>query len=222
MVYDFHTHSFLSDGVLSPVELIRRAVVKGYQAIAVTDHVGPGNMERVLKELIKECRLAEEYWPITAIPGVELTHVPAGSIPGLAREARDLGAELVVVHGETLVEPVEPGTNRAAVSCPLVDILAHPGLLTEEEAKLALANEVFIEITARGGHNVSNGHVARIGRKVGVKFVVDSDTHQPDNLLTESWAKTVAKGAGLDGAEVEKATVENPLQILEIVRKRRG
>lgn len=222
MVYDFHTHSFLSDGVLSPVELIRRAVVKGYQAIAVTDHVGPGNMERVLKELIKECRLAEEYWPITAIPGVELTHVPAGSIPGLAREARDLGAELVVVHGETLVEPVEPGTNRAAVSCPLVDILAHPGLLTEEEAKMALANEVFIEITARGGHNVSNGHVARIGRKVGVKFVVDSDTHQPDNLLTESWAKTVAKGAGLDGAEVEKATVENPLQILEIVRKRRG
>lgn len=222
MVYDFHTHSFLSDGELSPVELIRRAGVKGYQAIAVTDHVGPGNMERVLKELIKECRLAEKYWPITAIPGVELTHVPAGSIPGLAREARDLGAELVVVHGETLVEPVESGTNRAAVSCPLVDILAHPGLLTEEEAKMALANEVFIEITARGGHNVSNGHVVQIGRKVGVKFVVDSDTHQPDNLLTESWAKTVAKGAGLDEAEVEEATVENPLQILEIVRKRRG
>lgn len=222
MVYDFHTHSFLSDGELSPVELIRRAVVNGYKAIAITDHIGPGNMERVLKELIKECRLAEKYWPITAIPGVELTHVPAGSIADLAREARDLGAELVVVHGETPVEPVEPGTNRAAASCPLVDILAHPGLLTEEEAKMALANEVFIEITARGGHNVGNGHVAQIGRKVGVKFVVDSDTHQPDNLLTESWAKTVAKGAGLNGAEVEEATVENPLKILEIVRKRRG
>ncbi len=222
MVYDFHTHSFLSDGELSPVELIRRAVVNGYKAIAVTDHVGPGNMERVLKELIRECRLAEEYWPITAIPGVELTHVPAGSIPGLAQEARDLGAELVVVHGETLVEPVEPGTNRTAVSCPLVDILAHPGLLTEEEAKMAIANEVFIEITARGGHNVGNGHVVKIGRKVGVKFVVDSDTHQPDNLLTESWAKTVAKGAGLDESEAEKATVENPTKILEIVRKQRG
>lgn len=222
MVYDFHTHSFLSDGELSPVELIRRAVVNGYQAIAITDHVGPGNMERVLKELIKECRLAEEYWPITAIPGVELTHVPAGSIPDLAQEARNLGAELVVVHGETLVEPVEPGTNRSAASCRLVDILAHPGLLTEDEAKLAVANDVFIEITSRGGHNVGNGHVVKIGRKVGVKFVVDSDTHQPDNLLTGSWAMTVAKGAGLDGEEVEEATVENPLKILEIVRKRRG
>jgi len=84
MVYDFHTHTFLSDGKLSPVELIRRAVVNGYQAIAVTDHVGPGNMERVIKELIRECRIAEEYWPIKAIPGVELTHIPVGSIPVLA------------------------------------------------------------------------------------------------------------------------------------------
>ncbi|MGE5605020.1 MAG: histidinol phosphate phosphatase domain-containing protein, partial [Bacteroidota bacterium] len=97
MVYDFHTHSFLSDGELSPVELIRRATVNGYKAIAVTDHVGPGNMERVIRELIKECRLAEKHWPIMAIPGVELTHVPAGSIPDLTEEARNLGAELVVV-----------------------------------------------------------------------------------------------------------------------------
>lgn len=222
MVYDFHTHSFLSDGELSPVELIRRATVNGYKAIAVTDHVGPGNMERVIRELIKECRLAEKHWPIMAIPGVELTHVPAGSIPDLAEEARNLGAELVVVHGETLVEPVEPGTNRAAVSCKSVDILAHPGLLTEEEAQLAAANDVFVEITARGGHNVGNGHVVKVGRKAGVRFVIDSDTHQPGNLLTESWQKIVAKGAGLDDAEVEEATVGNPLRILEIVRKRRG
>ncbi len=221
MVYDFHTHSFLSDGELSPVELIRRAVVNGYQAIAVTDHVGPGNMERVLQELIKECRLAERYWPIIAIPGVELTHVPAESIPDLALEARKLGAELVVVHGETLVEPVEPGTNKAAVSCQAVDILAHPGLLNEEEAKLAAINNVFIEITARGGHNVGNGHVVKVGRKAGVKFVVDSDTHQPGNLLTESWAKVVAKGSGLDEAEVEEAVLQNPLKILELVHCRR-
>lgn len=221
MVYDFHTHSFLSDGELSPVELIRRAVVNGYKAIAVTDHVGPGNMERVLRELIIECRLAEKHWPITAIPGVELTHVPAASIPILAEETRNLGAELVVVHGETLVEPVEPGTNKAAVSCRAVDILAHPGLLTLEEAKMAAANGVLIEVTARGGHNVGNGHVVKVGREAGVKFIVNSDTHQPGNLLTESWAKTVAKGAGLDEAEVEEVVLRNPLQVLERVYSRR-
>ena len=54
-MYDFHTHTFLSDGVLSPVELIRRALDQGYRAIAVTDHVGLGNVEYVVKTLVIDC-----------------------------------------------------------------------------------------------------------------------------------------------------------------------
>ncbi|MDQ3700530.1 MAG: histidinol phosphate phosphatase domain-containing protein, partial [Chloroflexota bacterium] len=108
MLYDFHSHSFLSDGVLSPVELIRRAQVAGYAAIAVTDHAGPGNLEYVLDQLGRECEVASEHWPIIALPGVELTHVPAPAIAGLARRARAAGARIVVVHGETVAEPVEP------------------------------------------------------------------------------------------------------------------
>lgn len=222
MVYDFHTHTFLSDGELSPVELIRRAVVNGYHAIGVTDHVGPGNLERVIRELVKECRIARRYWKIDAIPGVELTHVPADSIAELALEARSYGAELVVVHGETLVEPVEPGTNLAAVSCREVDILAHPGYLSEEVARMAAQNGVLIEITARGGHNTGNGQIVQAGRAAGVAFVVDSDTHSPSNLLTAQWARTVACGAGLIGEEIEAAITGNPLKLLERIHGRRA
>jgi putative hydrolase len=221
MLYDFHTHSFLSDGELLPMELIRRAVAGGYQAIGVTDHVGPGNMERVIQELVKECRLAEKHWKIIAVPGVELTHVPAASIAGLARDARHYGAELVVVHGESLVEPVEPGTNRAALIAD-IDILAHPGLLSEEEALLAAENGVFLELSARGGHNTANGHVVKVGRAAGASFLINSDTHQPENLLTEKWAQAVALGAGLDEVEAEQALTINPLQLLERIQMRRG
>ena len=221
MIYDFHTHSFLSDGVLSPVELIRRALVNQYEAIAITDHAGPGNMRRVIAELIRECQIAEKYWKITAIPGVELTHVPAGSIAELAEEARQCGAQLVVVHGETLVEPVEPGTNLAAVSCKAVDILAHPGLLNSEEAELAVKNDIFIEITSRGGHNTSNGHVARVGREAGVKFLVNSDTHEPGNLLTDTRVRNVALGSGLLHAELDKVIKENPFGLLQRIESRR-
>jgi putative hydrolase len=219
MVYDFHTHSFLSDGVLLPMELIRRATVNGYAAIGITDHAAPSNLERIITELTRECRLVERYWPIQAIPGVELTHVPAGSIAELAAEARKLVAKLVVVHGETLVEPVEPGTNLAAASCKQVDILAHPGLLSIEAARLAAANGVYIEVTARGGHNVGNGHVVQIGRSAGVKLIVNSDSHEPEDLLTENWARIVAQGAGMDETEVEKAIVTHPLELLERIRK---
>ncbi len=88
MLYDFHTHTFLSDGVLLPIELIRRAAVAGYQAIGVTDHASAGNLRQVLEVLVAECRLAEKHWEIRALPGVELTHVPPEAISELAREAR--------------------------------------------------------------------------------------------------------------------------------------
>jgi len=88
------------------------------------------------------------------------------------------------VHGETIVEPVLRGTNRRRDLCPDVDILAHPGFLTDDDARLAAANGVFVEISARKGHAFANGHVANVGRAAGVRFLVNSDAHTPSDLLT--------------------------------------
>ncbi|MDP4230934.1 MAG: histidinol phosphate phosphatase domain-containing protein, partial [Bacteroidota bacterium] len=89
-----------------------------------------GSLERLIRETVEDCSIAREYWDIAAIRGVELTHLPARAIAEAAKRAKDLGAWIVVVHGETIVEPVEKGTNLAAVQSPDVDILAHPGLMT--------------------------------------------------------------------------------------------
>ena len=83
--------------------------------MAITDHVGHGNLEFVLKTLIKDCRVASDKWDILALPGVEITHTPKEDIDGLAQTAKEMGAKVVNVHGETIIEPVEPGTNMAAV-----------------------------------------------------------------------------------------------------------
>ncbi len=200
--------------MLSPVELIRRAWARGYNAIAVTDHVGPGNMETVLQQVIRDCEVCRRSWGILAIPGVELTHVPANAIPQLAHAAKQLGAKIVVVHGETIMEPVEPGTNLAAVTCPHVDILAHPGLLTLEEAGLAAQNNVYLEISARKGHSLTNGRVYKAGRVAGAKFLLDSDSHEPGDLLTEEFARKVALGAGLSEDELKEVLETNPQDLL--------
>ncbi|NLM37619.1 MAG: histidinol phosphate phosphatase domain-containing protein [Firmicutes bacterium] len=218
-ITDFHTHTFLSDGVLSPIELLHRAFLNGYQVIGLTDHVGLGTMERVLAELREERRLAEKYWALKILVGVELTHVPAAAVSELAKRAKHLGADLVVVHGETLVEPVEPGTDRAAVSCPEVDILAHPGLLTEEEAKLAAQNGVFLELSSRRGHSLANGHVAALARKTGAPLLINSDSHEPDDLLTWEFASRIGRGAGLDATELKQVMGEAPQRLL---RKLKG
>lgn len=220
-IFDFHTHSFLSDGVLSPIELIRRAQVAGYGAIAITDHVAHATLERVVEELKRDCRLAERYWEIRAFAGVEITHAPAESIGEIAKAARELGAEVVVVHGETVVEPVPEGTNLAAVECGWVDVLAHPGNLSVGEAQMAASNEVFLEITRRQGHCLTNGQVLRLALEAGAGVVLNSDAHEPDDLLEVGLAGRVVAGAGAEGSEINTILVENPRRLLQRLAARR-
>lgn len=219
MVYDFHMHTTLSDGALSPVELARRAVVNGYRVMAITDHAGLGGLGRLAQELGQDCELVRQHWGVLALPGVELTHVPAAAIPWAARLAREAGAWIVVVHGETLVEPVEEGTNLAAVTCPDVDVLAHPGLITRREVDLAAQNGVFLEISARRGHCLANGHVVKMAQAAGARLLVNSDHHDLD-LLTQEKAQKVALGAGLDSANLEEVLLINPRLLLERILAR--
>lgn len=215
MVYDFHTHSTLSDGALSPIELIRRAQVRNYKVIAITDHVGVGYLERIIKEIADDCALARQHWDIIAIPGVELTHLPPAAICEAAKRAKELGAWLVVVHGESIIEPVEKGTNSAALRCPYVDILAHPGLLTLEEAELAAANGIFLEISARKGHSLTNGHIAQLARLTGAKLLLNSDAHNPSDLLSPDLVRRIAQGAGLNEEESVEVLTINACALLE-------
>ncbi len=212
---DFHTHTIYSDGALLPSELLRRAAVMGHRALAITDHADASNLDGLISSLRRLREEQPDDFGIQLLIGVELTHVAPGSISGLARRAKVLGADLVVMHGETIVEPVTPGTNRAAIASPDVDLLAHPGLLTLEEARAAAERGCVIELTSRRGHSLSNGHVARVCAESGAAMVVNTDTHSPSDLIDFEFARTVAAAAGLDAAQVEAVTVANPEALLE-------
>lgn len=219
VLYDFHSHTFHSDGALSTAELIRRAVVKGYSAIAITDHVGVGSLKRVIQEVSDDCELARKHWNILAIPGVELTHLPHEAIDEVAGRAKELGAWIVVVHGESPVEPVAEGTNLAAVKSSHVDVLAHPGHMTAEVAELAAKNEVFIEITSRRGHCITNNHVAKVANEAGALMLLNSDTHDEDDLLSDALSVEVLSQAGINSGKFETILKHNPLKLLQKVRR---
>jgi len=203
-VYDLHTHTVLTDGEMLPVELVRRLSVLGYTLLGITDHADASNIEELIKAVRKLVPAAEEYGVIL-VPGVELTHVPPSMIPAMAREAKRLGAEIVVVHGETTLEPVAAGTNMAACSCKDVNVLAHPGFLTDDEAALACRNGVAIELTSRCGHNRTNGHVARVALAAGCRIVINSDARRARDLLDARAKKMIGMGAGLTSGHCEQA-----------------
>jgi histidinol phosphatase-like PHP family hydrolase len=193
---DLHTHCLFSDGELIPAELIRRAAAFGYEAIAITDHADASNYDFIIPRIVNVCTRMNRHRAIIAIPGIEITHVPPDDIAPLADEARALGAAIVIVHGETIVEPVAPGTNASALDAA-IDILAHPGLITDDDVRRAVAKGICLEITARSGHALANGHVARLALKYGARLVLNTDTHAPRDLITCETARQIAVGAGL-------------------------
>lgn len=211
---DLHMHSLFSDGELLPSELARRAEQLNHEAIAITDHIDASNVDN-LTQIQKAVDDINENWDINVILGAEITHTPVESIDKIARQARDLGAQIIVVHGETLNEPVIDGTNLAAVKSSNVDILAHPGLITQQEAEIALDNDIYIEITARNGHSISNGHVAKLCSEIGNKLLINTDTHSPDNIITFERSRIIGLGAGLSEQEVRKAIIDNPRELIE-------
>jgi histidinol phosphatase-like PHP family hydrolase len=215
---DLHTHTLLSDGLLLPMELVRRASIAGYEAIALTDHVDVSNIDFVIPRLLEVSRAITEDLQITVIAGVEITHVPPGLIGGLVKRARELGAEIVLAHGETIAEPVMPGTNIAAINAG-VDILTHPGLITQEDAKRARDRGVALEITSRKGHSLSNGHVARVAMETGARMVINTDAHAPEDLISSFRAKTILRASGIPEDMID-GIMENSRRIIEGIRRR--
>ncbi|MBI5251510.1 MAG: histidinol phosphate phosphatase domain-containing protein [Desulfomonile tiedjei] len=215
---DFHTHTLLSDGVLIPSEQVRRASHIGYRAIGLTDHVDGSNLETVVPRIAKVAAELNKYQDVFVVPGAEITHAPPGQISELVAEARKLGAIIVIVHGETPSEPVAAGTNLAGIEAG-ADILAHPGFITADEARLAAQRGVFLEITYRAGHSMTNGHVARIAMIAGARLVINTDTHSPENMITRETAFRVLVGAGLTEAQA-RAAYKNNEELLEVLKQR--
>jgi hypothetical protein len=63
---DLHTHSTYSDGNLTPTELIEKAVSRGLEVLALTDHDCTDGIAEALEA-------AQKHPPLLFIPGVELS-----------------------------------------------------------------------------------------------------------------------------------------------------
>ncbi|MGA2141231.1 MAG: histidinol phosphate phosphatase domain-containing protein [Brevinematales bacterium] len=211
---DLHTHTLWSDGELIPAEHVRRAINAGYEAIALTDHADSSNIEELCREGVQFAstmnRLQDE---IKVLSGLELTHILPEEIAELTNLARSKGVSIVVVHGETIAEPVRSGTNLAAINA-CVDILAHPGLISEDEVRLAGAKGVYLEITARRGHSLTNGHVARLACLYKSPLVIDTDSHSHNDFITDQTAGKILMGTGV-GIEFLPGILQNSRDIIK-------
>jgi len=205
--YNLHAHTFLSDGELLPSEVAVRYLDKGYKIIAITDHADYSNIKTACAAVVEFCR----KWPkdslITVLPGIELTHLPPEQFKPLAALARKIGIKIIIAHGETPVEPVTPQTNRLALQAD-IDILAHPGLITDQDTLLAKERGIFLEVTSRKGHASTNQHVINQARKFGARLILNNDSHSVEDIISPEELVNNGLEAGLTKIEIEKIYVD--------------
>jgi histidinol phosphatase-like PHP family hydrolase len=215
---DLHTHTLFSDGELIPFELVRRAEAIGYRSIAITDHMDASNLDLIIPRIMKAIEKLKSHVSIDVIPGAEITHAPPELIAELVKEARALGAKIVVVHGETIAEPVKKGTNMAAIEAG-ADILSHPGMISIEDMLRAKEKNVMLEITARRGHAFTNGYLAKEAVKFGVPLCINSDAHSPSDLITKEHARSILLGAGIEENRID-SVFENSKSLVDRALRR--
>ena len=203
-MYNLHSHSLLSDGCLLPSELAMRYCAKGYTALAITDHADYSNIETVVRQITAFCTKWPKDFPIKLLPGIELTHLPLEQIKPLVKLCRSGGITVVIGHGETPAEPVLSGTNLAMLEAG-VDILAHPGRLSDAEAKLARKKGVFLEITTRKSHGITNRHVVKKARQWQAPLIINHDSHEPSDILSIAQTRSIALSAGMSPTELDHA-----------------
>ncbi len=202
-MYNLHAHTFLSDGQLLPSEVAVRYQDKGYKVIAITDHADYSNIKPMAKSIVEFCRRWPKNSAIQILPGVELTHLPPEQFKPLAALARKEGIKIIIAHGETPVEPVAKDTNRLSLLAD-IDILAHPGLISDADTELASQRGIFLEVTSRNGHNRTNAHLVKQARKFKAKLILNNDSHAPEDIITPEQLIQVGKDAGLTAEEIDK------------------
>ncbi|MBU0502943.1 MAG: histidinol phosphate phosphatase domain-containing protein [Candidatus Omnitrophota bacterium] len=201
-MYNLHCHSLLSDGELLPSEVAVRYMDKGYKAIAITDHSDYGNISSNARSIVEFSRHWPKDFAIRVFPGIELTHIPPEQFKPLTKLARSKGIKIIIAHGETPVEPMIAGTNRAALESD-IDILAHPGKITDEDVKLARDKGIFLEVTTRKGHSLANAYVIKKALKFGARLIINTDSHSPDDIISPEKVIAIARKSGLSLKQIE-------------------
>lgn len=137
------------------------------------------------------------YYDMQVFFGIELWHIPPTLIEETIQFYRALGISLIGVHGESISNLVEKGTNFSAIMAK-ADILYHPGLIDEKCVEIAKENNVFLEISTHPKHAYTNAHIAKLAQKYGTKLALGSCARTLEEIHSPEMQELILKGACIE------------------------
>jgi len=155
--YDLHSHTYHSDGTLSPADLVMRARANGVDVLAVTDHD--------VTDGIDEAQAAAQTVGVVLVPGVEI------SVTWGAQTVHILGLRIDPTHAPLQAGLAELRKFRAWRAEEIGRRLAHKGIADAYEGARVRARGSLISRTHFAKFLVDAGH-ARDVRQVFRKYLV--------------------------------------------------
>ncbi|KDN12401.1 phosphatase [Snodgrassella communis] len=146
MSIDLHCHSIVSDGALTPAEIVQRAQVNGCTLLALTDHDHTGG--------VAAARLQATQSGITLINGVEV------SVSWRGRTIHIVGLNIALEDErlQTLLQRLRSGRLQRLQS--IAEKLSKKGISGAYEGTLALATNIdMVTRTHIADFLVNTGHV---------------------------------------------------------------
>ncbi len=217
---DVHMHTVYSDGDRTAEQMAQHAQGLGYEYIAITDHsqslgVAGGLDPERLKVQIREIDgLNQKLKRIKILKGMEVDILSDGSLdmdPGLLDR---LDIVIGSVHSG-FKQPKEKITMRMvkAMETGLVDVIGHPSgrLIGERDAyevdwdavfKSAQNMHVAMEINAYPLRLDLTDAMIKKARTYGLKFVITTDSHDPNQMRYMSYGVSVARRGWLGKDDV--------------------
>src|SRR6185437_11463894 len=232
---DLHTHTDLTDGIVSLPGMIAAAEQRGYEYYAVTDHAPNLVMQRMTDEKMlaqrEELRALADSTGMTLLHGTELNIAPDGSVDW--DEDFLSGFDMCVASVHSSFEQDRATMTKRFVTAaenPRVNVIGHPltrkiGRRPPVEADLdalyaaCARTGTALEINASPDRmDLPPQHIAA-AREAGVKFAIDTDAHSLVDLTHMPYGAAAARFGGLTSADVINAWPLGRLE--EFLRKGR-
>jgi len=232
---DLHTHTDLTDGIVSLPGMIAAAEQRGYEYYAVTDHAPNLVMQRMTDEKMlaqrDQLRALAGSTGMVLLHGTELNIAPDGSVDW--DEDFLSGFDMCVASVHSSFEQDRATMTKRFVTAaenPRVNVIGHPltrkiGRRPPVEADLdalyaaCARTGTALEINASPDRmDLPPQHIAA-AREAGVKFAIDTDAHSLVDLTHMPYGAAAARFGGLTSADVINAWPLGRLE--EFLRKGR-
>lgn len=195
---DIHMHTTYSDGAHSIEQMIERAIEKGYEYIAITDHskslfVANGlSEERLLEQNALIKTLNKQYNEIDIYSGIEMDILGDGSMDYSNEILEQLDYVIGAIH-QSLTQSEEDIMKRLKNACenPYVRHIAHPtGRLIGKRHGYAVNIEQLIKMAEETNTVLEiNAHPMRLDLSADIlrqypdlKLTINTDAHAINQL----------------------------------------